>query len=55
MKMIKRFLCCAAWVAVLAVFAGIGCVGAWAQEEGSISGTITDSSGAADLRVRRLS
>ncbi len=47
MNMIKRFLCCAAWVAVLAVFASIGCVGAWAQEEGSISGTITDSSGAA--------
>jgi hypothetical protein len=47
MSMIKRFLCSAAWVAVLAVFASIGCVGAWAQEEGSISGTITDSSGAA--------
>src|SRR5580704_13387279 len=47
MNMIKRFLCSAAWVAVLVVFASVGCVGAWAQEEGSISGTITDSSGAA--------
>ena len=48
MNMIKRFLCCAAWVAVLAVFASVGCVGALAQDatSGSISGTVTDSTGA---------
>jgi hypothetical protein len=49
MNIFKRFLCSAASVAVLAVFAGVGCVGAWAQDttSGSISGTVTDSSGVA--------
>jgi len=47
MTSFNRFACSAVWVVVLAVVAGVGCAGVWAQETtGSISGTITDSSGA---------
>jgi len=47
MRIFRHFACCAVWVAVLAVVAGAGCAKAWAQETtGSISGTVTDASGA---------
>jgi Carboxypeptidase regulatory-like domain/TonB-dependent Receptor Plug Domain len=48
MTSLKRYVSCAVWVVVLAVVASFGCVAAWAQETtGSISGTVTDPSGAA--------
>ena len=44
MSLFRRFVCSAVWVAVLAVFA---VAGAWAQQvTGSISGTVTDPTGA---------
>ena len=44
MTLFRRFVCSAAWVVVLTAFAAAG---AWAQETtGSISGTVTDSTGA---------
>jgi hypothetical protein len=47
MSSLKRYTCCTVWIIVMAAFAAVGCVGAWAQETtGSISGTVTDSSGA---------
>lgn len=48
MSILKRFVCSAVWVVALAALVGFGCAGAWAQDTttGSISGTITDSTGA---------
>ncbi len=48
MTSFNRFVCGAVWVAVLAAFAGAGCVEGGAQAvSGSISGTVIDPSGAA--------
>jgi Carboxypeptidase regulatory-like domain/TonB-dependent Receptor Plug Domain len=47
MANLRRYACCAVLVTVLAIVASVGCAVAWGQETtGSISGTVTDSSGA---------